>query len=85
MKLTAHIEVVRLFDHYCSPSTFTKLSICFDQSNLPFALKLANITKSMKMQEFSFIVNITGLIVIQLIDKVNKIRADASVISEADV
>lgn len=39
----------------------------------------------MKMQEFSFIANITGLIVIQLIDKVNKIRADASVISEADV
>lgn len=82
MKLTAHIEVVRLFDHYCSPSTFTKLSICFDQSNLPFALKLANITKSMKMQEFSFIANITGLIVIQLIDKVNKIRTGASVISE---
>lgn len=37
------------------------------------------------MQEFSFIANITGLIVTQLIDKVNKIRADASVISEADV
>lgn len=37
------------------------------------------------MQEFSSIANITGLIVIQLIDKVNKIRADASVISEADV
>ena len=82
VKLTAHIKVVRLFDHYCNPSTFTKLSICFDQSNLPFALKLANITKSMKMQEFSFIANITGLIVIQLIDKVNKIRTGASVISE---
>ena len=39
----------------------------------------------MKMQEFSFIANITGLIVIQLIDKVNKIRTDASVISEVDV
>lgn len=34
------------------------------------------------MQEFSFIANITGLIVIQLIDKVNKIRTGASVISE---
>lgn len=35
------------------------------------------------MQEFSFIANITELILIQLIDKVNKIRTDASVISES--
>ena len=85
MKLTVHIKVVRLFVHYRRPSTFIKLSICFDRSNLPFALKLANSTKSMKMQEFSFIVNITELILIQLIDKVDKIRTDASVISEVYV